>query len=115
MKKIFTISMVMGVLIFLAILWVVLYGCQEAKAGTWVKTGATFDIGLYQICDVFGSFPSYCVLINYNGTVEEVDDIVRLYNKEPQAVPGISKWFRWDDGYWIKYKPPFKFIEGEIM
>ena len=114
MKRVVTISMVMGVLIFLALI-LVLFTCQEARAGTWVKIGTTFDPGTYLICDVVDNIPTTCLLTTYEGTMEEIDDYIKLFNREPKAKPGFPGWYRWVNGYWIRYKVPWRYIEGEIM
>jgi hypothetical protein len=88
---------------------------QPGFAGKWIKTGTTFDPGLYLVCDTVVSEPHYCILVDHVGTMEEVEQFVDLFNEDPIAQPDITKWWRWKDGYWIKYKPPFKYIDGELM
>ncbi len=100
---------------FLALIFI-LFTCQEAKADHWVRTGV-LDPGHYIVCLVRDNVPTHCLFAVADGSVEETQNNVDTLNGPPMSYPsdGEQAWARWDNGHWIKYKKPWKFIEGEIM
>ena len=98
-------------------LLLVLFLCPTVFADKWVRTGV-LDPGQYIQCVVFSGIPVKCELTPVDGTLEETQMIVDLLNANPMTIfePWQEYiWYRWDSGYWIKYKLPWKFIEGTDM
>jgi len=91
-----------------------LFKCQEAHADKWVRTGI-LDPGHYLICVMYGTEPGVCYMTICAGTLAETDEQINILNADPITPPGIVEFYHWDSGYWIKYKVPWKYIDGEIM
>ncbi|MHA2068292.1 MAG: hypothetical protein ACXABY_28350 [Candidatus Thorarchaeota archaeon] len=88
--------------------------CQEVRADQWVSTG-TFDPGTYLTCDLVDGVPVICAIATAEGTVREVDEIVEMLNAPPITTPEEDQafvWYHWVNGYWIKYKLPYRYIEA---
>lgn len=86
-------------------------------ADHWTRTGV-FDPGTYIVCVVNQGEPVNCLMTVADGSVAEAQSNVDTLNEPPLTRPNSDyqiKWYRWDSGYWIKYKCPWKFIEGDVM
>ena len=93
----------------------VFFWLNTAFAGHWVRTGV-FDPGQYIACAVLDGIPLECFLTIAEGTEAEAQQNVDALNGDTLDIPGWEiYWYRWDNGYWIKYKLPWKFIEGDLM
>ena len=84
------------------------------SAQKWIRTGV-LDPGYYLICVMYGEEPAKCWMTTATGTVIETEEQISILNADPVTPPGIVNYYHWDSGYWIKYKVPWKYIDGDLM
>ena len=142
MKRLFTVSMLMGILMFLALMWG-LYTCQEARADHWTQI-ATLLPGTYmlvgtdleqsaQIQAVYqgllsgGSDPAdttmnfvhrgpMLVFVVTPGSWN-ASHLADFFEIEPQTAPDDKSYLfrKTDIGRWIQVDLPCKWVEGIEM
>jgi len=107
-------KLLLVILMVMAFIWG-LFECREAQADHWARTGV-FDPGYYMACAVLEGVPLECFLTIANGSEKEAQANVDALNDDTTEVPGWEiVWYHWANGYWIKYKVPWKFVKGVVM
>lgn len=102
----------------LLVVCMILFLYSTATAGYWKRTGV-LDLGTYVVCVFWQGVPTYCAVTYVaDDTEHRTQGEVDAMNEEGLFDPNSDvtmQWYKYDNGYLIKYKMPWEYIEGMEM